>query len=997
MAKFICLSLINATFRRVFAKTTLLALLFLALFNSLFAQNPCYKNLSTKNGLPNNTVYHALQDDEGFMWFATEYGASRFDGTNFVNYDLQNGLIEGTILELYKDYKGRIWFISTSAKLCYFENGKINTYKYNDALANYINEPITYSSRTFILYSDGSIDISILSKGHYHINPKGEVSKPEALNPEILELAERSNRLVLYNFPILDGIGIRIISNKYNIYFDNEKDLNKSRGHIFGYVVKKDSSTIYINNNYLYKISQKGIIEKINLNKLIIDIYIDDNNTLWIGTISAGVYAFENCNIKEKPKYHFYDGETITSTFKDKNGGFWFTNYDNGIFYVPTFNSMEIFKTPNQGNEEINNITSDGSKIWFSTTKNNITCISGENTSNLSLPSRKIMTLFWDHISQNLFIGTYENAYKTKDNITFHKIINNTIKNNTCYKFRRLRNNVLYSILTNKLVYFSDTTYNYFHERIYEKNFLRISSIDFDKNNQLILGTQIGLLKKNDNNFVPISDQNDYTKLRIEDLIYDTINQNFWIATKGFGLILLKNDNPLFISRKNGLSSNYVEELFLKNGTLYVLSSVGIDKITNSESEGLKISTIVNNSELFASNINALTFYNNDLLIAADNRVVLLKEKQDTSKYVFPIYINNIKLMGIDTLILPSYNLKYNNSQIEINFKGIFFKDPTKIKYKYRLNGIDNNWIYTDENSVYFPYLPIGKYSFEVKAINPLNQESSNTACIKFIVSPPFWRTWWFLITIAFSIISIIITIMLIIKRIQFKEIKKRNSIEKDLIIFRQKALSQQMNPHFVFNTLNSIQYFILKNDKIASNKYLTMFSKLMRRMLDNSQQDFIILKDEIESLETYIRLEALRFSNSFEHKFEISDEINIDEIQVPTLIIQPYIENAIWHGLMHKTEGVGEIIIRISSFENNLQIEIEDNGIGREKAKEINKSKNKSHVSRGTSITQARLELITTLYNGKLKVDYIDLTNNNEPIGTKVILYLPLIKNPIQ
>ena len=205
-----------------------------------------------------------------------------------------------------------------------------------------------------------------------------------------------------------------------------------------------------------------------------------------------------------------------------------------------------------------------------------------------------------------------------------------------------------------------------------------------------------------------------------------------------------------------------------------------------------------------------------------------------------------------------------------------------------------------------------------------------------------------------------------------------------------QKALSQQMNPHFIFNTLNSIQYYILQNDNLSSNKYLTKFARLMRLTLDNSQNNTIPVKDEIAALNLYLELESLRFEGKFEYKINVDSEI--EDYQIPTLLIQPFVENAIWHGLMHK-EGNGFIEVNLKLINNQIFCTIEDNGVGRKKAKEIKANKSITHKSLGSKITENRLKLINSLFGSQMKIQYIDLENElGNSDGTRVEIVISVI-----
>ncbi len=224
------------------------------------------------------------------------------------------------------------------------------------------------------------------------------------------------------------------------------------------------------------------------------------------------------------------------------------------------------------------------------------------------------------------------------------------------------------------------------------------------------------------------------------------------------------------------------------------------------------------------------------------------------------------------------------------------------------------------------------------------------------------------------------------------REIKKRGRLEKELNQYMQKALSQQMNPHFIFNSLNSIQYYLLKNDKITSNKYLTKFARLMRVTLENSQHNTVTVEKEMEALGLYLELEQLRLEGKFDYEIKIDEEIEEQSDMIPTLLLQPFVENSIWHGLMNKQEK-GKVTVDVKIVDNIIVCRIEDDGIGREKAMEINREKRKAHKSLGLEITNKRLELINSLYGKEMHTEVTDLKNEkNEGIGTRVEIFLPFM-----
>jgi LytS/YehU family sensor histidine kinase len=228
----------------------------------------------------------------------------------------------------------------------------------------------------------------------------------------------------------------------------------------------------------------------------------------------------------------------------------------------------------------------------------------------------------------------------------------------------------------------------------------------------------------------------------------------------------------------------------------------------------------------------------------------------------------------------------------------------------------------------------------------------------------------------------------------QFRLNSKRRITEMNhqLSEMTQQNLRQQMNPHFIFNTLNSIQYYMYQHDKISTNNYLTKFSSLMRKILENSQHTSIAIKDELDAIQLYLELETLRFKEKFDYEIHVDEDIDTLLYKIPTMLIQPYVENAIGHGLIHK-EGKGFLKIEFALHDSFINCSIEDNGIGREAAMEIRKNRNNNHNSLGTRIAEARLNLVNSLYSKTMKIRYTDLKDDTgHPAGTHVEIQIPVM-----
>ena len=234
--------------------------------------------------------------------------------------------------------------------------------------------------------------------------------------------------------------------------------------------------------------------------------------------------------------------------------------------------------------------------------------------------------------------------------------------------------------------------------------------------------------------------------------------------------------------------------------------------------------------------------------------------------------------------------------------------------------------------------------------------------------------------------------LVLLLSRAKINAKRRISEMNRKISEITQANLRQQMNPHFIFNTLNSIQYYMYQHDKLATNNYLTKFSSLMRKVLENSQHTSVPLRDELDALNLYLELEMIRFKDKFEYEIKVDEEIDTLLYKVPTMLIQPYVENSICHGLI-PGENKGFVKVDLKLENEYILCTIEDNGIGREAASEKKKMSDSNHSSLGTQIISSRLDLVNSLYGTSLKTTYTDLKKDNgEPAGTRVEIQIPIL-----
>jgi len=347
---------------------------------------------------------------------------------------------------------------------------------------------------------------------------------------------------------------------------------------------------------------------------------------------------------------------------------------------------------------------------------------------------------------------------------------------------------------------------------------------------------------------------------------------------------------------------------------------------------------------------------------------------------------------------LKSLKLSYKQNFFSIEFVALNYDHPEKNKYACQLIGFDKKVVHLGTNRIVsYTNVPHGNYTLKVMASNNDGVWNEAGYELHLVITPPFWVTWWFRALVLISFLSLV---FLFFKRRE-NRIKqdqiRQTAVNKQIAEIRMVALRSQMNPHFIFNSLNSIQHFITTHDKTEALNYLSKFSKLIRKILENSRQDTVSISDELGLLQLYIQLEQFRFSNKFEYHISVDEKVDIENTEIPPLLIQPYIENAIQHGLINK-EGKGDLWLSLERRNGLLICKIEDNGIGRERAQQIEQKKVSRHVALGIKVTTERISTLAELLDYKIEVLIEDLYKvpddagkGSEAAGTRVTLCIPV------
>lgn len=462
-------------------------------------------------------------------------------------------------------------------------------------------------------------------------------------------------------------------------------------------------------------------------------------------------------------------------------------------------------------------------------------------------------------------------------------------------------------------------------------------------------------------------------------------NEQVWLATQESGLILFENGKPIKSWNENSsLSTKHVLKLRFHNSKLYALTTKGLARLTQHGFEYLGIEEGIIRPAIIDFDIsqNVLTV----LYKSSVHQIPLGLESVKKEYPVGKIYFDSITVNGQkpDVRFPSKFDHDRNTFSFFYEFRAIESRAESKLYY--RLLPLDKDWVLlpdSDLGEVTFKALSDGSYSFQMKAVYDNREQYSEI--INFTIDKPFWRKWWFVGGCIFIVLLFIIFYFRWRLRNQRRRLEAINQVNTSKIT----AIQSQMNPHFIFNALNSIQALVLKGDTDNTYGFINKFSHLMRRTLTNSDKTSISLDEEMELLQSYLELEKLRFRENFNYAIECAVD---EEIFIPPMLIQPFVENAIIHGLLHK-DGRKDLSIQFEIEEKSLVCTIIDNGVGRERAKEISRKRHRDHDSFATRSIENRLNLLKEKHGTNLGYVFEDcLDESAQVIGTKLRVIIPII-----
>jgi len=989
-----------------------------------------FYHLFLENGLSDARVTDIVQDKYGFMWFATANGLNRYDGYVIKTYNSgknDNGLPSNNILSLFSAKNGTLWigtgtgvvtfdFASEKFKsfdTSYKDGAELQKLFINDLEEDNHGNMYAATFKGVFKYAADQKKWQNLNAGFKPAGSMRRVRRLKFFSDDLLFCATSGN-LPIYRINVKNNTYDSLVDrndtippNMYGLEKLNENEMlggvlsngfsrfNVNTGSFRGgsgvlqrsdsvryntvYDILKDSrGRVWMASNYFrvaeYLPEQDSIVtfksDPFNPfgfhGNAAICIYEDRQHNLWVGTSSKGVYRFN----PDDNNVQFHAG-------LDRGSVFSLCNWDNNTLFI--------------GSEK--------GPAFYNYRTGATTSFQGIATLGKNAPLEYVMSGIADRNGKHFWMGTIRLGLMRYDRTTglfkcFSRISRPKLEDDGINNLLQLPNGNLFLIGFGKPVIFNTTSFestSYRNDSSTVFKLTGVTSLCYDNRNHIWLSTAGGKLYEYEPLRNLLTDRSSLLSAFTDlEAIYEIVfSDKFYLATNA-GLIILnpgskpaifltdKADNTLLGTRGILPDGDYV--WFANSGRIGRLHPASGKVVYVGEREGVSRMLLYPRSLIKSPQGTILIGSNKGYFEINPGKIKDHLTPEVPVLTAFRIY--DQPLESVEAVSgLKQINLKYSENFFSFDMSSFNYNVSEDVQYAYKLVGFDKDWQYIGKSRKgSYTNVPGGNYTLRLKAGNSSGQWKENPQIINIHISRHFLNTWWF-----WTLLGLMIAVLAYlfhkrrVARIN-KEARLRSDYEIKLNELENSALRTQMNPHFIFNSLNTINSFISRNETAQAHQYISKFSKLIRFILDHSRQRKILLSDELEVLKLYIQIELIRFENKFDWELIIDEGIDTTSVELPPLVIQPFVENAILHGLL-PLEKNGMLTIKIEHKGDLLLCTVEDNGIGRVKAKELKKSYLTKHKSHGIEITLKRIELFNKAHGKELNVKILDIPGG----GTRV------------
>lgn len=942
------------------------------------AQNPVFYALNTASQLPTNEIYSLQQDDFGFVWMGTDKGLYRYDGFEFQKFTspLQNSK---SISFLHLDQQGNVW--------CKNFLGQVYCAK-GDSI-NLVSEFATSDPSLPHFSPDQEGHVWILEENGFQLLTS-EGKRMQEISLGEMKIAEEPVDFVCHRGKLY------VVDAEMNVIgWEIESKTRRE-------VLKPGPKTLpirnigfYLSGEVIFLLAEYDLPDQkygiFQLENEVLDFVADlpnhlpgdryysiyaDDHTVW-GMGSAGVFQIDRRS--KELRHPFFQEYKVSSMLRDREGMYWFSTLNNGLLVVPSLDLVKI--------EMPRTLRSEKQITWLRQAGEGTLLAGAYDGGIYQIDTGEHIQAIWDS-RQETFLNVKTIYVEDRYTVVSRGrlcVIENKTGRQYFPRYSHVRD----------LVIVQDTAYLVFPEFIKKIAMPDLLADRFQQVRTVLPrgGTAIEYEPASGLLYFLLSDglyildaAGKWTQIAIGGTpLYasalESAGGTTWVGSLAKGVIGFQHGKIVGqYNRNKHLKENEVRGIEISPDFLWVLTENYLHRI---DPKDQSVTVFGEEAGLPIMDINAMETFGKRLYLATHKGLIRIPENLNSANNCLPsIRLDCIELNG--TMLPPQDRLllKYGDASLRLHLSSIAFKNRGKYDYAYKIVPLDSAFtrVPAANKFVQIAHLPPGEFQFRVKAVTQQGLESQ-TLSLPIQISAPFWQEWWFFA----GTILLLSTLVALVAMWRFRYLRRRIEYQNQLIHSQLTAIKSQMNPHFMFNTLNSLQDLMVKNDIRASNYYLTKFSSLLRKVLETSSQTEISLKSEIELLETYLLLEKLRFGDAFNFQILVEPELDPEEIYLHPMLLQPFVENAIKHGLLHK-KGGRNLLIEFRS-QNGVLCVIEDDGVGREKAARFNNRNQPHHVSFATEAAERRVELINRINQKKITFKIIDKPDAG---GTRVEILIP-------
>lgn len=928
-------------------------------------QDPVFFTIG-KYELQDLNVYNLLETSRQELYIATDLGLYRYENQLVKAIEFGGGVTSRSLFYLVENSMGDVFCIDLKGNIFQVVQNELILF------FSFKNEFI-HKLPTLICDINDNLVVTT-GKKCFTISPQGTLIHTIEEKLFLHQLNDKSYFYFLNNQLFYESKGLTQIFDVEQIDFDDED-----------YMSKVIFLMSWISQNNHSKIEIIPRLDSINLDhpfRVFDKIFQDTDTSFYIRRSSSSFYKVVVDNKKITVQEQLFK-ETFVSSFEiGASNILYFGTFKQGIHVIPKLN-LRKYNTTFKPASILDLAVSENNNLYFSIYRNGIYQM--ENGKSKLVYESDVFPYSKIFYSKKVFDKNMDQYVLTD-------------KMGAC-KDLKIINDSTELLLTNSHL-FLHAKLDTFHELDwineyslphYKHVFGRNKSIEFDsKLSVLFVGNQYNLFKINRGDIPEIINYED-NAIDANDLEYD--NDTLWIADSNNGVLALVNNQVIqMFTSEDGLLNNRISRIIKREHLLYLVINHKLH-IVNTQSGTINI---LGKSDGITGLVNNIKISKDRLWVLIDNSQVSAYNLTDFSSIRRNCQLDFSRLLNEDQSIdykdIHTFHVDHSNLLFSFRLNNTLETENFDLCYSLKGSHFEKQCIPFKNNAIKYKTLPVGDYTLSAFARSGSFQ--SNHIHYSFSITPPFWKKTWFILLISFFTICLLTCILYFYLR-QLKQKNQQKLLESEMkseiIEYQLKSMRSQMNPHFIFNSLNSIQELVLQSKPIVAYDYIEMFAQLVRNVLTFSEKSFIPLSTEIAFLKVYLQLESLRFDDAFTYNIDLKENL---DLRIPSLLIQPFVENAIHHGLLSK-KGEKNIQIKFEQKDNILECSVIDNGIGRSNSLKNNKSNKRKEDSFAMNSIKRRMLVFKNKFdNENIGFEIIDLNFRENSVGTQVIIRMPFHKN---